>query len=213
MTSESSIHHLRCSNSLRASVILLHGYASAAQAQLGDGEAFVTNHMEVLLPDAPGHGCRENGRLARTAALPDDERPAAIREIAREWLGELPELAAQCRARGAESVGLVGISMGGFAALGALAQPCSFDAVAAVLAAPALVDRGRVKPGEPPLLLGLAGKDCAVPPGPGREFAQSYGAELHEYPDSEHFMREPDWFDLWGHVGVFLRAHLAADLA
>ena len=208
---EAAIQRLPCTNSLRASVILLHGYASEARAQLGDGGAFVTGGTEVLLPDAPGHGRREDGRLARIAALPDEVRPAAIHNIAREWVGELPALAAQCRARGAQRVGLVGISMGGFAALGSLAQPCSFDAVAAVLAGPALVDRDAIIAGSPPLLVGLAGKDCAVPPGPGREFSREYGAELHEYPESEHFMREVDWLDLWGRVAAFLRGHLHAD--
>ena len=98
--------------------------------------------------------------------------------------------------------------MGGFAALAALAQPCPFDAVAAVLAAPTLLDSSAVTVGQPPLLLGLAGRDAAVAPDPGRRFAREYGAELHEYPESEHLMREEDWVDLWGKTGAFLRRHL-----
>jgi len=208
MISTAAMHHLPCRVRLRASVILLHGYAARADTQLGDGAAFVGDGIEVVLPDAPGHGGREDGRLARIAALPEQQRMAAILDIAREWVAELPALAARCRERGAERVGLVGVSMGGFAALGALAEPCVFDAVVAVLAAPALVDAARLLDGRPPLLLGLAGRDVAVPPEAGRRFARDYGAELHEYPESGHFLRGEDWCDLWDRTGAFLRRHL-----
>lgn len=209
MISTAAMHHLPCAGRLRASVILLHGYAARAETQRGDGAAFVDEGIEVVLPDAPGHGDREDGRLARIAALPEPQRMAAILAIAREWVAELPALAARCRERGAERVGVVGVSMGGFAALGALAEPGLFDAVAAVLAAPALVDPARMPDVRPPLLLGLAGRDAAVPPAAGRRFAHDYGAELHEYPESGHFMRGEDWCDLWGRIGDFLRRHLA----
>ncbi|MBL9076221.1 MAG: alpha/beta fold hydrolase [Planctomycetes bacterium] len=205
-----SIHVLPCPGPLRASVVLLHGYASRAAVHLGEAEAFVSRHVEVVLPDAPGHGVRDDGRLARIGALAEAERPAAIVAIAREWCGELPALAAACRARGAHHVGLVGISMGGFAALGALATPTAVDAVAALLAAPLLADPARLRRPLPPLLLGLAGRDQAVPPEPGRAFARAHGAELHEYPASEHVMRGEDWRDLWARTAAFLQRHLAA---
>lgn len=211
MIPEPAILRLPCAGPLRASVILLHGYAAAAAVHVQDARAFVDAGTEVLIPDAPGHGRREDGRLETLAGLPDAERPAAIHGIAREWLSELPELVAGCRERGASRVGVVGISMGGFAALGALAQPSPFDAVAAVLAAPALVDRAALRAGHPPLLLGLAGRDSAVPPEPGRRFAEDYGAELLEYPESDHMMRGEDWFDLWDRTGAFLRRHLGAN--
>lgn len=202
-------HHLPPSGSLRASVILLHGYAASAVAQHDDGLAFRDDHTEIVMPDAPGHGARDDGRLARIAALPDAERRDAIRAIAREWLAELPGHAADCRRRGAERVALVGISMGGFAALGGVNQTGVWDAVAAVLAEPELVDQASIVPGEPPVLLGLAGRDEAIAAAPGRAFARRYGAELHEYPESEHFMRGADWDDLWGRTAAFVRRHLA----
>lgn len=206
-----AIHCLPCTGRLRASVLVLHGYAAEAAVHLVDGQSFVGEGTEVVLPDAPGHGHREDGRLASIAALPDERRLAAIHNIAREWVGELPTLAARCRERGSERVGVVGISMGGLAALGALAQPCPFAAVIALLTAPVLVDREAVTAGRPPLLLGLAGRDSTVPPEPGRRFAREYGAELHEYPESEHAMRGEDWVDLWGYSGAFLRRHLGGD--
>lgn len=201
---------LPCAGRLQSSVILLHGYAARGEVHRHDAAAFGADGTEVLLPDAPGHGGRDDGRLDAIARLDDESRRAAILAIAAAWVHELPTLAAQCRRRGAERVGLVGISMGGFAALAALAQPCAFDAVAAVLAAPDLVDRDRVAVGRPPLLLGLAGRDLAVPPEAGRRFAHEQGAELHEYPQSEHLMRGEDWVDLWGRVRAFLRRHLGA---
>ncbi|MEZ6036364.1 MAG: alpha/beta fold hydrolase [Planctomycetota bacterium] len=197
----------------RASVIVLHGYMARGAVMLGDAEALRGEHVEVVLPDAPGHGLRDDGTLARIGALPEGARHAAILEVARQWVGELPGLAARCRARGAERVALVGISMGGFAGLAALAQPCPFAAVVALLAAPTLVDDAAITPGSPPLLLGLAGRDAAVPPAPGRAFAGRYGAELHEYPDSEHLMRGEDWHDLWARTARFVRQHLTAAVA
>lgn len=209
MTPTPPLHRAPATGTLRASVILLHGYSASAAVHRGDAATFASATTEVLLPDAPGHGERDDGRLAAIAALPDERRFAAILELARQWGSELPELAARCRERGAQRVGLVGISMGGFAALGALMQPCPFDAVVALLAAPHLVESGAITPGRPPLLLGLAGLDVAVPPEPGRRFARDYGAELCEYPQSGHMMRGDDWHDLWRRTGAFLRRHLA----
>ena len=182
----------------------MHGYMSNASAHHEDALAFVDEHTEVIVPDAPGHGVRDDGRMERIGALPEEERHAAILEISREWCGELPELARRCRERGAEKVAAVGISMGGFAALASLPQPCPFDAVAAVLAAPTLLDTTNVETGRPPVLIGLAGKDEVVPAEPGRRFARDHGAELHEYPESQHIMRGDDWFDLWHKVADFL---------
>ena len=203
-------HRLPCPGTQRATVILLHGYSANPAVHGEDGAAFVTEHTDVVMPEAPGHGSRDDGRLAQIASLPAERRRERIVAIAREWAAELPAVAARCRREGAERIALVGISMGGFAALGCLANPCPFDAVAAVLAEPTLVDDTTLHPGRPPLLLGLAGRDTAVDPRPGRAFAERYRAELHEYPESEHFMRAEDWRDLWHHTAAFVRHHLAA---
>lgn len=210
MIPDEAIHILPCRGEVRASVILLHGYSSHASVHNEDGKAFVSEGIEVVMPDAPGHGHRDDGRLAQIATLPDEPRLAAIHGIAREWIDELPGLVANCKQRGSSRIGLVGISMGGFSALGALAPPCPFAAIAAVLAAPALLDPTAITPGQPPVLLGLAGRDTAVPPEPGRQFASDYGAELHEYPESKHFMRGEDWSDLWSRTAAFLQRHLNA---
>lgn len=210
MIPNESIRRLPCQGELHASIILLHGYSSHASVHSEDGKAFVSNGIEVVMPDAPGHGSRDDGRLAQIATLPDEARLAAIHGIAREWIHELPSIIAQCKQRGSLRIGLVGISMGGFTALGALARPGPFAAIAAVLAAPVLLDPAEITPGKPPVLLGLAGRDTAVPPGAGRQFANDYGAELHEYPESEHFMRGEDWNDLWNRTAAFLQRHLNA---
>ncbi len=202
------VEHLPCTESLEASVILLHGYAASAAIQRVDGQTFVSSCSEVVIPDAPGHGLREDGRIEYIAALADEQRVSAIIEIAREWVKELLDHAAACRERGAIRVGVVGISMGGFAALGTLSQASTFDAVAAVLAAPTLVDNAAMPANIPPVMLGIAGKDSAVRPEAGRQFARDHGVELHEYPESEHLMRSEDWRNLWGHTAAFMRRHL-----
>lgn len=202
-----AIHVIPGRGPLRASVLLLHGYMSRAAAHHEDGLPFVGDGVEVVVPDAPGHGSRDDGRQARIGALEESARHPAILEIAREWTGELQWLATRCRERGAAHVAVVGISMGGFTALATLGPSCPFDAVAAVLAAPTLTDHARLTPGRPPVLLGLAGRDEVVRPEPGRQFAARYGAELHEYPESGHGMRGEDWSDLWRHVTRFLDRH------
>lgn len=200
--------HLPCREHLEASVVVLHGYASHAEANRGDGAAFVDARTEVVGVDAPGHGDRRDGRLEHHASLDEASRRQAIFELARQWASELPAIVEDCRRRGARHVGVVGISMGGLTALRSLHAPSPFDAVAAVLASPVLVDPERLTPPDPPLLVGIAGRDRAVPPEPCRRFALSYGATLLEYPDSEHLMRGEDWHDLWSRVGAFLRHHL-----
>ncbi|MEQ9322929.1 MAG: alpha/beta fold hydrolase [Polyangiaceae bacterium] len=200
--------HLPCLEHLEASVLVLHGYASHAEANRRDGATFVDARTEVIGVDAPGHGHRSDGRLEHQARLDDEARRQAIYDIAGEWATELPAIVEDCRQRGARQVGVVGISMGGLTALRSLHAPSSFDAVAAVLASPVLVDPDRLTPSDPPLLIGIAGRDEAVPPEPCRRFARSYGATLLEYPDSGHLMRGEDWHDLWSRVGDFLRRHL-----
>ena len=193
---------------LRGSVIVLHGYGARGAVHRGDGRVFHGPGVEVLMPDAPGHGPRDDGRLQRLARLSDADRRAAILEIARRWIPEVRMLAAERRAQGARRVVVVGTSMGGFAALGALRAPRALDAVAALLAGPDLLSEEDLPVASTPTLVGLAGRDEAVSPAPGRSFAARVGAELHEYPHSEHLMREEDWRDLWSHTAAFVRRNL-----
>ena len=99
--------------------------------------------------------------------------------------------------------------MGGFAALGALRAPRVLDAVAALLTSPELLDGEDLPRDCPPVLIGVAGQDEAVPPGPAKAFAARIGAELHEYPHSEHLMREQDWLDAWSKTAEFVRRNLS----
>ena len=201
--------HLPAAGALRGSVIVLHGYGASGAVHAGDGRAFAEHGVEVLLPDAPGHGCRDDGRLAKLALLDDGRRRAAILDIARQWIPEVRMLAAERRGRGARRVVVVGTSMGGFAALGALRAPRVLDAVAALLTSPELLDEEDLPQERPPVLIGVADRDEAVPPGPAKAFAARIDAELHEYPHSEHLMREVDWLDLWSQTASFVRRNLS----
>ena len=170
---------------------------------------FAARGVEVLLPDAPGHGCRDDGRLAKLAQLDDGSRRAAILDIARQWIPEVRMLAAERRARGARRIIVVGTSMGGFTALGALRAPRVLDGVAALLTSPELLDDEDLPLDCPPVLIGVAEQDEAVPPGRAKAFAARVDAELHEYPHSEHLMREADWLDLWSQTASFVRRNLS----
>ncbi|MCR9243489.1 MAG: alpha/beta fold hydrolase [bacterium] len=189
-------------------MILLHGYGASGAVHRDDARALVTADTEVLLPDAPGHGERQDGRLTELDALDPSSRRAAILGIAQQHAEEVLDLADHRRSRGIDRVGLVGISMGGFAALATLRPPSPFAAVAALLTGTDLVAPDTITPGRPPLLLGLAGRDENVDPAPGRAFAAAYGAELHVYPESGHMMRAADWHDLWGRTAQFLARQL-----
>ena len=127
MATEIPAHRLGCEGdrSPSRSVIILHGYAADGGVHLADARAFAGPETEVLLPDAPGHGTRADGRLAWIAGLPDAARIAAILDVARDWAAEVIDLAHACQTRGISRVGLVGISMGGFAALATLTSKAS----------------------------------------------------------------------------------------
>ena len=78
-----------------------------------------------------------------------------------------------------------------------------------VLTSPELLDGEDLPRDCPPVLIGVAGQDEAVPPGPAKAFAARIGAELHEYPHSEHLMREQDWLDAWSKTAEFVRRNLS----
>lgn len=197
--------HLPAVGDLRASVVVLHGFRASARGQRHDGEAFLAPHVEVVMPDAPGHGARQDETLARLDRLDEARRRVAVLQLAQQWADELADLVASRREAGTARVALVGISMGGFAALARWAAKSSnVDAVASVLAGFDLV-QGR---GECPLLVGLAGRDESIPVGPAEASARAAGAELHVYPDSGHFMRGEDWHDLWRTTVRFVHRHV-----
>ena len=110
----------------------------------------------------------------------------------------------QCEA----PVGITGISLGGYIAFGAVTADRRIRAAVPILGAPEEVD----DPAKfPPcaVLAANAGKDIYVPPPATRLFMknleQYYSAfperlKYLEYAESEHFMREEDWNDLWREI-------------
>ncbi len=176
-----------------ATVVFLHGYTASPVAHDKELASLSAHGFDVLTPEAPGHGTRADGRIEAWAGMTWPQRRERVLDLARVWGNEVRELIETQPG----PTGLVGISMGAFAAL---AQREVATATAALLAGPEIAATGCDRP----LLLGLAERDESIPFEPSRAYGQREGAQLCTYPDSGHIMRAEDWEDLWMRTVAFL---------
>jgi uncharacterized protein len=221
----------------RATVVLLHGLGAAKEAQAPEAAALARAGFEAFVPDAPHHGERRTPLLDAALAAPGvADAHELFLKILREEIAELPSVVAWLAAAGRGPLGVIGISMGAYAALGASfvqARDARLRAVVSILGSPDWAPRcgeptaqAREWMAEAPvhaperhllppraLLLANAGRDVFVPAARARAFAErlrpAYAAhperlEYVEYPDSEHFMLERDWHDLWSRSVAWL---------
>jgi hypothetical protein len=155
----------------------------------------------------------------------------------REAIAEIPLLVSGLLEEGHGPIGLAGVSMGAYVALGATAADPRIVVVASILGSPdwwpphgQVDDAVRPWLDEAPsrhperfhpraVLLANAGRDVNVLPDAARHFAEvlrhhyrDQADRIHhvEYPESAHFMREEDWNDLWGRTVGWLGRYLAA---
>lgn len=215
--------------------LLLHGLGASKEVQQKEASSLACAGLVAVSVDAPHHGARRTPLLDEIAAATGAAAHELFLRMLREAIAEVPLLVDHLRREGCGPIGVIGISMGAYAALGAAAADPRIEVVVSILGSPewspphgeisaaarAWMSEAPVYRPErfPPraLLLGNAGRDVHVPPHGARAFAEAlrpYYAQwperLHyeEYPESGHFMREGDWEDLWGRAVEWLRRWL-----
>jgi hypothetical protein len=220
----------------RGTVILLHGLGAAKEVQAPEACTLARAGFEALALDAPYHGARRTPHLHEALATAD---VAAAHEImiglVREWIAEIPMVVTWLGDAGRGPIGIVGISMGAFTALGAAARDARLRAVVSILGSPDWsprtgepTARARRWMAEAPvhaperfppraLLLATAGRDVFVPAARARAFADSLRPRYADHPErlayveyaaSDHFMLERDWADLWTRTVAWLERFL-----
>lgn len=217
-------------------VLFLHGLSASKEVQQKEASSLARAGFLAVTVDAPHHGARRTPLLDALRDATGSAAHALFLRILREAIAEVPLLIDDLLRRGHGPVGVAGISMGAYIALGATAADPRIAAVVSILGSPDWTPcHGDVDPAARPwlaeapvhhperfppraLLLANAGRDVNVPPEGARRFAEAlrprYTAwpdRLHyeEYPESDHFMREGDWDDLWDKTLSWFRLHLA----
>jgi alpha-beta hydrolase superfamily lysophospholipase len=218
-------------------VLMLHGMTANADVQRKELWSLADAGLAAVGLDAPHHGRRQDGWLTARSSSRYTEAHAAFLHMLREAIAEIPRVIDHLIAEGHGPIGICGISLGGYTALGAAALEPRIRATVAIIASPdwapftgvvteeiaELMKEAPVhRPAEVarhPLLLLNAGKDEKVSPHGARELVarvasqhpQLAGHVGHvEYPESYHAVRPDDWHDLWGRTLGFFRQHLGA---
>lgn len=219
----------------RPTVLLLHGLSSQKETQQKEASSLAGAGLFVVSVDAPHHGARRSGLLDDILAATGKAAHGIFVRMLREAIAEIPLLVDHLAREGHGPVGVAGISMGAYCALGAAAADPRLAAVVSILGSPdwthpsgevddsvrPLLEEAPARHPErfPPRALFLAngGRDTNVPPHEARAFAEAlrplYAAwpdrlSYKEYPESSHFMREEDWNDLWSRSIAWLRTYL-----
>lgn len=206
----------------RGTVLVYHGLGSNKETQTKELTQLAQRGFLAVGVDAVGHGERrfsdfESRMNSQASHL---EFLSMVRDTANEVPRLVQALSEACGELG--PFGITGISMGGCITF---AAACNFHRLVAavpILGTPDWSLDGRHElppewwqdsPHHTPewfnptaLLVQNAGRDVNVPPGPARDFvkeARLYYSDFPqrlayvEYPESEHFMREADWAELW----------------
>jgi hypothetical protein len=220
-------------------VLFLHGFSSTPPGA-GDKDvaSLARAGFTVLVVTAPHHGARRSPLVDAVIEAQGPPAHELFLRIVREAVAELPAIADRALRELGGPLGVVGVSMGAYTALAAAAAEPRLSVVVSILGSPDWAPRqGKPTPANrawlaeapsrrperfPPraLLLGNAGRDVNVPPAATRAFVAALRPlyadhpdrlEYHEYPESEHFMREADWNDLWRRTLAWLRRHAGGD--
>ena len=204
-------------------VVWLHGLGADALANAAELERLAAEGFVAVGVDAAGHGRRRLRDLDARIAASREETFRTMLELADATARELPALvralAGRAEVRG-DRVGLVGVSMGGYAAYRALALGLDVAAAVALLGDPEW-------PGEErqaivrhlsrvPLLSITAERDESVPPAGARRLharldERPSGADdfLHlELAGAPHLMDADDWRRAMEATVGWLRTHL-----
>lgn len=216
-------------------VLVVHGLSAAKESHDKEAASLARAGFTAIAMDAPHHGARQTPLLDEIREATGAPAHAILLRMVREAAEEIPRLVDHLAAEGHGPVGIVGVSMGAYIALAAAAREPRITAVVSLLGSPDWWPRtgspsDEVRPWlaeapahhperfpPRPVLLANAGRDVNVPPDAARRFAAALRPlysewperlSYEEYPESDHFMREGDWDDLWsrtlGWFGTYL---------
>jgi alpha-beta hydrolase superfamily lysophospholipase len=211
----------------RPAVVVLHGLGAAAEGNRGELISLAEAGFAAAGVDAPHHGLRRDGWLDELGTLENPSSHERFLGLLLEAIPEVSQVIDHLVDEGHWPIGLLGISMGAYTALGVARADSRVAATASLLGSP----DWRPTRGEPteaartamraapvhdpdaltraPLLLLNAGRDTDVLPDAARTFARRHAVEYVEYPESAHEMRPDDWADAWRRAVGFLARHLA----
>ncbi|MHB8878124.1 MAG: alpha/beta hydrolase, partial [Myxococcaceae bacterium] len=215
-------------------VVVLHGLGASAEVQRKELVSLAGAGFTAVGVDAPHHGLRRDGWFDEMAAQSGSH--VRFLRLLTQAIPEVTRVVEHLVLEGHGPIGLVGISMGAYTALGAAARAdARVAATVSILGSPDWSPRDgqltdelrellrRAPINDPagcaraPLLLFNAGRDINV----SAEGSRRLAARIHEehpglapqvtyveYPESEHLMRAEDWDDLWRRTLAFLHRWL-----
>lgn len=211
----------------RPAVVVLHGLGASANAQRKELESLADEGFAAVGVDAPHHGVRADGWLERMQRATAREAHALFLEHLVPAIEEIPRVVDHLAREGHGPIGLLGVSMGAYTALGAAAVDARVRATVSLLGSPdwsarsepgfqhPLMDRAPSRRPDAllrsPVLFVNAALDVNVPARLTRHFVEGVRhphAAYLEYAHSDHFMRPQDWDDAWSKSVAFLRTHL-----
>ena len=174
--------------------------------------------------DAPHHGERRDDLLDQLSLKSNRKKHEMIVDLVIEATKEVPFIFDAISRRSSLPIGLTGISLGGYITFNSVVLESRLGVAVPILASPDWMPSGKPATArviqlnnqapvqfpdkfyDKALLVINAGKDKFVPPQNSRQFVnelqirfpdQQPQFQYLEYPESEHFMREEDWFDVW----------------
>lgn len=169
----------------------------------------------VLIPEAPHHGVRDDGRLAAIQSGTEADATSAFLDLVEAAAAESPALVDDLVRRGARADRIValGISYGGFTTLRSVALEPRLRRIVPMLASPHFVgrttspDRHPQDYAEVEMLSITAADDEVVPPGPMHDFVDALCArfgppvrwERFTVPGG-HMTPQASWDAAWEHI-------------
>lgn len=213
----------------KGTVLFYHGLGASKDAQDKELSSLAQRGFLAIGVDNVGHGERRypdfDWRFSGKNPDFGKELIGAVAATAQET-PRLVEALLQAGIIRPDRLGLIGVSMGGYIAYAALLNERRIKAAAVILGSPDWWEGSDDSPNRylerfyPAAILSQnAGQDTSVSPAHAREFHQQlapyYAAaperqQFIEYPDSGHFMLEPDWELCWERSLGWLEAYIQA---
>ncbi|WP_372371018.1 alpha/beta hydrolase family protein [Candidatus Uabimicrobium sp. HlEnr_7] len=204
--------------SQKGTILFFHGLGASKDAQIHDLKNLAKSGFLVVGVDNVGHGERRYLDFEQKFSVQNPDLERDFQQAVLETAQEVPIIIEELEKKELifnGNIGITGISMGGFVTYRAVIEYAHFKAAVSILGSPKWKNNDSHSPHlymqkfAPTALMSLnAGKDTSVPAFEAKNFhgeLAEYYTEINkleyiEYPDSEHFMLENDWNDLWNNM-------------